>query len=321
MIRTMKYHPEAETEILDGIQPFFELLQDEKSLYWFDFENPNDEESYLLYSDFKFHPLVIEDTITPSNPKLDVFKDYLYMVFRTIDYLKEDELGSREIDFFLGKNYVLSYHKDKFATLDRLLGVFLRDDRLISRGPDFLFHTIVDSLVDDFVATLDKVARRIDSFEESVFGGNFHTDILKQIFELKEDIAEVKTSALAQRDIMWRFSRGEYRLASPDSLVYFRDIYDHLSHVNDKADHFRELLTSVMQAYFSAINDKTNQIMKTLTIFTAVLLPLSVIASIYGMNFVNMPELRWEYGYYYALSLMFAVGAGTLIFFKLKGWL
>jgi len=154
-----------------------------------------------------------------------------------------------------------------------------------------------------------------------VFSGNPDKEILKKIFELKEDIAELKRTALAQRDIMWRFSRGEYKLTSPESLIYFRDIYDHLSHVNDMADHFRDLLTSVMEAYFSVSSDKTNRIMKTLTVFTAVLLPLTVIASIYGMNFVNMPELHWDLGYYFTLGLMLFVMCITLLVFKIKGWL
>lgn len=138
---------------------------------------------------------------------------------------------------------------------------------------------------------------------------------------MKEDIAELKRTVLAQRDIMWRFSSGEYKLTRPESFIYFRDIYDHLSHVNDKADHFRDLLTNVMEAYFSISSDKTNRIMKTLTVFTAILLPLSVIASIYGMNFNHMPEIEWNFGYYFALILMVVVAGITLLVFKIKGWL
>jgi len=307
--------------MLDGTIAFKDILRQENSTYWIDFENSTEEEAYILYSDFNFHPLIIEDTIEASQPKLDVFKEYLYMVFRTSDYLIKGELGSREIDFFLGRNYVVTYHKEKFPTLDKLAAKALKDDRILSRGTDFLFHALVDALVDNFNYTLKLVAGTIDSIETEVFNGNPDRDLLKKIFELKEDIAELKRTALAQRDILWRFSRGEYRLTSPDSLIYFRDIYDHLSHVNDMADHFRDLLTSIMEAYFSVSSDKTNRIMKTLTVFTAVLLPLSVIASIYGMNFSNMPELQWHYGYYLALSLMFVVIGATLLIFKFKDWL
>lgn len=321
MIRTIKYNSDSGCTVLEGIIAFEELLADQQSTFWIDFENPSEEESYILHSDFKFHPLIIEDTLESSSPKLDVFKDYLYMVFHTTDYVKQGELVSKEIDFFLGKNYVVSYHNKSFPSLDRLALKCQRDDRVLSRGADFLFHTIVDHLVDDYNITLEMVAKTIDSFELEVFSGNPDRELLKKIFELKEDIADLKRTALAQRDILWRFSRGEYKLTSPESLVYFRDIHDHLSHVNDKADHFRDLLTSIMEAFFSVTSEQTSRIMKTLTVFTAVLLPLSVIASIYGMNFRHMPELYWDFGYYMALLLMFAVMVVTLLVFKIKGWL
>ncbi len=321
MIRTLQYNIETGCKRFDGIIHFTEILSHHENSYWIDFENPSDEESYILYSDFKFHPLIIEDTIESSSPKLDVFKDYLYMVFHTADYVKEGELGSREIDFFLGKNYVVTYHREKFPTLNHLFEKCLRDDRILSRGADFIMHTIIDNLVDDYNNTLKMVAATIDSFEAEIFSGNPGREILRRIFELKEDIAELKKTALAQRDMLWRFSRGEYKLTSPESLIYFRDVYDHLSQVNDKADHFRDLLTSVMEAFFSITSEKTNRIMKTLTVFTVVLLPLSLIASIYGMNFKNMPELQWEYGYYFALLLMLVVMIVTLVIFKIKDWL
>lgn len=321
MIRTLQYNTETGCQRFEGIIHFTEMLSHKENSYWIDFENPADEESYILYSDFKFHPLIIEDTIESSSPKLDVFKDHLYMVFHTADYVKESELGSREIDFFLGKNYVVTYHREKFPTLNRLAEKCLRDDRVLSRGADFIMHTIIDNLVDDYNSTLKMVATTIDSFEAEIFSGNPDRELLRRIFELKEDIAQLKRTALAQRDILWRFSRGEYKLTSPESLIYFRDIYDHLSQVNDKADHFRDLLTSVMEAFFSVTSDKTNKIMKTLTVFTVVLLPLSLIASIYGMNFKNMPELQWEYGYYIAILLMLVIMTVTLVIFKIKDWL
>ncbi len=321
MIRTLKYNAESGCQVLESIVSFADLLQEQESTFWIDFENPTEEESYILYSDFKFHPLIIEDTLEASSPKLDVFREYLYMVFHTTDYLKQGELGYREIDFFLGKNYVVTYHKDQFPTVNRLAEKCHRDDRVLSRGADFIFHTIVDNLVDDYNNTLKMVAATIDSFEAEVFSGDPDRELLKKIFELKEDIARLKRTALAQRDIMWRFSRGEYKLTSSESLIYFRDVYDHLSHINDKADHFRDLLTSVMDAFFSVSSEKTNRIMKTLTVFTAVLLPLTVIASIYGMNFKYMPELEWEFGYYLTLLVMLAVMVITLLVLKIKGWL
>jgi len=321
MIRTLQYNPQLGCRQYDGIIEFEDILSDSESTFWIDFSCPTEDESYILYSDFKFHPLIIEDTLESSFPKLDMLKDYLYMVFHTTDYIKQGELVSREIDFFLGKNYVVTYHKINFPILDRLAERCHRDDRILSRGADFIFHTLVDNLVDEYNKTLKLVAETIDKFEAEIFSGDPDRELLRSIFELKEDIAELKRTALAQRDIMWRFSRGEYKLVRPEAFIYFRDVYDHLSYINDRADHFSNLLSSVMDAYFSISSDKTNRIMKTLTVFTAILLPLSVIASIYGMNFTVMPELQWDFGYYFALILMIAVAGITLLIFKIKGWL
>lgn len=321
MIKTLHYNSQTGCTLYEGVLEFEDILKDTESTFWVDFYDPTEDESYILYSDFKFHPLIIEDTLESSNPKLDVFKEYLYMVFHTTDYIKQGELDSREIDFFLGKNYVVTYHRKSFPILEKLSDRCSRDDRVLSRGADFLFHSIVDNLVDEYNKTMKLVAETIDKFETEIFSGDPDRAFLRSIFELKEDIAELKRTVLAQRDIMWRFSSGEYKLTRPESFIYFRDIYDHLSHVNDKADHFRDLLTNVMEAYFSISSDKTNRIMKTLTVFTAILLPLSVIASIYGMNFNHMPEIEWNFGYYFALILMVVVAGITLLVFKIKGWL
>ena len=117
MIKTLKYNSQTGCQAFEGILEFEGLLSDQSSSYWIDFVDPSEDESYILYSDFKFHPLIIEDTLEASNPKLDVFKDYLYMVFHTTDYIKQGELVSQEIDFFLGKNYVVTYHKKDFPTI------------------------------------------------------------------------------------------------------------------------------------------------------------------------------------------------------------
>jgi len=208
LIRTLQFDPEEGCRVHEGVIPFEDLISGSDSTFWIDFEAPDEDESYLLYSDFKFHPLIIEDAIDVSYPKLEVFKDYLFMVFRTTDYITENELGSREIDFFLGKNYIVSYHKEKFPSLDVLAKKCLRDDRILSRGADFIFHSLVDNLVDNYVSTLKLIAKTIDSYEAEVFSGNPDRALLKKTFELKEDIAVLKRNALAQRDIMWRFSRG-----------------------------------------------------------------------------------------------------------------
>jgi len=321
MIKTLVYHPDEGVKYTEGILPFRELINDKEYTFWVDLEQPTDEEAYILTSDFKFHPLVIEDVIVEQGlPKLDVFSEYLFLVFYTSYYKSEGELGLKEIDFFYGRNFVVTVHNDMFPVLEKIRQRCMKDERVLSRGADFAFHTILDYIVDGFVSVKESVQSYIDLVEAEVFSGDAEPEILKRIFELKEDIGALRRLASSQKQILWRFSRGEYKLVSGASLIYFRDVYDHINSILEQAENFNELLSNILQVFLSMESNKTNAIMKTLTIFTALLLPLSVIAGIYGMN-LDFPEKNIPGSYYWVLGLMAVIVGGLVIFFKKKDWL
>ncbi len=321
MIKTLTYHPDEGVKEHAGLIDFKELAANHDCTFWVDLEKPEDEEAYILTSDFKFHPLVIEDVIAEKElPKLDVFDNYLFLVFYTSYYKSEGELGTKEIDLFFGKNYVVSIHNDSFPVLDRIRNRCLKDERVLSRGADFAFHTILDYMVDEFVNVREAVQKFIDQLEESIFSGQADQEILKRIFELKEDIGALRRLASSQRQILWRFSRGEYKLVGSDSLIYYRDVYDHINSVVEHAENFNELLSNILEVYLSMTSNKTNAIMKTLTIFTVILLPLSVISGIYGMN-LDFPEKHIPGSYFMVLGLMALIVISLLAFFKRKDWL
>jgi len=321
MVRTLTYHPDEGVREHSGIISFGEYLQNEEYTFWVDLDNPTDEEAYLLTSDFKFHPLIIEDVIVETElPKLDVFKNYLFLVFHTIYYKSEGELGTKEIDLFFGKNYVVTVHTDEFSVLKSIRTRCLRDERILSRGSDFAMHTILDYIVDEFVDVRKSVQKFIDMLEKEIFSEQAEASILKRIFELKEDIAALTRLASAQQQILFRFSRGEYGLVSDDSRIYFRDIYDHLNGIVETAQNFNDILSNILSVYLSMASNKTNEIMKTLTIFTVILLPLSVISGIYGMN-LEMPERHIPGSYFMVLGLMAVIIISLLFFFKKKEWL
>ncbi len=321
MIRTLSYHPDEGVREHEGIISFQDLLRDGDYTFWVDLDNPTDEEAYILTSDFEFHPLIIEDVIVETGlPKLDVFENYLFLVFHTIFYKSEGELGTKEIDLFFGKNYVVTVHTDDFPVLKSIRSRCLRDERVLSRGSDFTMHTILDYIVDEFVEVRKSVQKFIDNLEEDVFSEQEDSTVLKRIFELKEDIAALTRLASAQRQILSRFSLGEYRLVGEDSTVYFRDIYDHLNGIVETAQNFNDILSNILSVYLSVASNKTNEIMKTLTIFTVILLPLSVISGIYGMN-LDFPEKSIPGSYFMVLGLMAVIIISLLFFFKKKDWL
>jgi magnesium transporter len=321
MIKTLAYNPDDGVTVHDGIIDFQALISREDCTFWVDLDKPVDEEAFILTSDFHFHPLVIEDVIVEKGPpKLDVFENYLFLVFYISYYKSAGELGKKEIDLFLGGNFVVTIHNDSFPMLEKIRKRCLRDERVLSRGAVFSLHTVLDYLVDEFVEIQDEVQRFIDQLEADVFSGTAQPSILKRIFELKEDIGALRRLASTERQILWRFSKGEYKLAKGASLIYFRDVFDHMNDIVDHAENFNDLLSNILHVYLSMASEKTNTIMKTLTIFTAILLPLSVISGIYGMNF-DFPEKQIPGSYYIVLGLMASIVTVLLIIFKRKDWL
>jgi magnesium transporter len=321
MIRTLTYQPDEGVREHEGVLSFGNFIRNEDITFWVDLDNPTDEEAYVLTSDFKFHPLIIEDVIVETGlPKLDVFKKYLFLVFHTVFYKSEGELGTKEIDLFFGKNYVVTIHNDSFPVLESIRNRCLRDERVLSRGSDFTLHTILDYIVDEFTGVRTSVQKFIDQLEEKIFSGQAEASVLKRIFELKEDIAALTRLASAQRQILSRFSKGDYKLVSQDSTIYFSDIYDHLNGIMENAQNFNDILSNILSVYLSMASNKTNEIMKTLTIFTVILLPLSVISGIYGMN-LDFPEKNVPGSYFLVLGLMAVIVISLLFFFKRKEWL
>ena len=321
MIKTLAYNPDDGVTVHEGIIDFQELVSRDDCTFWVDLDKPVDEEAFILTSDFNFHPLVIEDVIVEKGPpKLDVFDKYLFMVFYISYYKSAGELGKKEIDLFLGDNFVVTIHNDSFPMLEKIRNRCLRDERVLSRGAVFTFHTVLDYLVDEFIEIQDEVQRFIDRLEADVFSGTAESSILKRIFELKEDIGALRRLATTQKQILWRFSKGEYKLAKGASLIYFRDVFDHMSDIVEHAESYNDLLSNILHVYLSMASEKTNTIMKTLTIFTAVLLPLSVISGIYGMNF-DFPERYVPGSYFIVLGIMATIVVTLLIIFKRKDWL
>jgi magnesium transporter len=322
MIRTVHYNRERGIEQLSGISNFTELASSDGSVIWVDMDRPTDEEAYCLTHDFRFHPLLVEDVIAePHAPKIDEFEDYLFVVFHTPYYDHEGEgLGTKEIDLFMGKNYVVSIRYQDFPPLEEIVKRCIRDERVISRGPEFLLYTILDYLVDDYDQSLKAIENIIRQLEKEVFGDP-PKETLRKIFDLREDIVGLKQIVAPQRAMLARLSRQTSDLISPKAGIYFRDVYDHLSRIEDLADSYRELLSTFLEVYFSTLSQRTNEVMKVLTIIATIFLPLTFLVGVYGMNFQFMPELSWKYGYLVVWFLAAAIVGGLLFFFKRKGWL
>jgi len=290
------------------------------ALFWLDMEEPTKKEGEFLSSFFHFHPLAIEDCWDEINhPKADDYGDYLFIIFHE-PRTSEKRFTTKEVEFFLGSNFLVTFHKSRLPHIAEVQGQLEKRPELFSRGPDFLLYLILDDIIDNYFPVLDKIETRIDELEDSIVV-NPSRNTVNGIFSLKREVLHLKKVIGPQREILNRFTRAEFPIVAKTSLVYYRDLYDHIYRIYDLAESFRDLLSGALDAYLSSLSNRMNEIMKVLTIITTILLPLSLIAGIYGMNFRFMPELSRPWGYPWALGLMVTVALVMIRYFRKKNWL
>ena len=301
-----------------------ELLRDPEAVIWVDMESPTAADEQVLLEVFEFHPLTVEDCRENRHyPKIEEFPDYIYFIVHGVrGDTSPDRFNTIELDGFLGSNYVITYHHDYFRSIANVKQLLRTSPIACQRGPAFLLHQILDQVVDYYSPVLDDFDTRIDELEATIFSlKRPNNEILAQIMDLKRSVLRLRRISNKQMDILLRMSRGEFKLIPEDMRPFYRDIYDHIARVTDLAESYRDLIGGSQDAYLSVVSNRMNEIMKVLTIFSAVMLPLTFIAGVYGMNFDNMPELHTRYGYFGALVIMGVVALAMLVFFWRRGWL
>src|ERR1051326_1583719 len=301
-----------------------ELLKDESAVIWVDMEKPTEADEQVLLDVFKFHPLTVEDCRENRHyPKIEEFHSYIYFIVHGVTAnTSPDRFTTIELDGFLGPNYVITYHHEMFRSINNVKQQLRQTPIACQRGPAFLLHQILDQVVDYYSPVLDDFDERIDQLEDDIFTlKRPNNEILSEIMDLKRSVLRLRRISTKQMDIMLRMSRGEFHLIPDEMRPFYRDVYDHIVRVTDLAENYRDLLGGSLEAYLSVVSNRLNEIMKVVTIFSAIMLPLTFIAGVYGMNFDNMPELHSRYGYFGALVVMFVIAIVMLIFFWRRGWI
>lgn len=308
-----------ETSDMDSVRA---ALAAKKTL-WVDLEHQTPERDAFLTETFGIHPLTIEDIWSDRpSPKVDQFPTYLYVCAHTVKRNGE-ELQICELDLVIGETFLIT-HDNMHMTVDAVRDDVMRSSRVIARGPAWLAHEILDRLVDGYLPVIDAFDNDVEVLEDDVLakaGTPEGTAVLGRILALKRSLQALRRVSIHQREILLRLSRGEFETFPPEVLPYLRDVHDHFVRVGDLAESYRDLVTSALDAYLSVQSNRMNEVMKTLTLISTVMLPLTFIAGVYGMNFEHMPELKWPLGYPFALSLMAAVAVFAMIWFKHKKWL
>lgn len=272
---------------------------------------------------FGVHPLVLEDIVsTGQRPKVEDYGAYLFLVLKMIYFDdKTDDLYSEQIGLVLAPNYVISFQEkpgDLFDPIrDRLRTA---KGRVRQAGSDYLMYCLIDAIVDNYFVLLERIGEKIDQLEK-ILMKDPHPKIPHRVHLLKRKIIFLRKQIWPLREVIGLLMRLETGLIVPDTKLYLRDVYDHCTRVNDSIETFRDALSGLHDIYLSSVSNKMNEVMKVLTMFAAVFIPLTFIAGIYGMNFEYMPELRWRHGYFIVLGFMAFVTAGMIYFFRKNRWL
>ena len=323
MIASFYHSPDGPIDSSLSHEAMRAVLERGDGVLWVDVDSATREEASLLSEVFGFHHLAIDDCfnshIDPA--KIDDYGGYIFVIAQAIDYESSSEhLAVTELDLFLGPNYVVSFHQGPLPFVEELRRRCQSDGPEFARGADFLAHALIDRLVDDYQPAVEELDDTLSRVEELVLSRS-DTSILQEILVLKRNVQRLRRTIIPQRDVVNRIARGEFEaVVRPETHIYFRDVYDHIVRVEQLVESVRDLADGVLNTYLSAQNNRMNEVMKTLSVVATVLLPLTFIASIYGMNFEHMPELTWGWGYYLALAGMAAVAAGMVLFFRYRRW-
>ncbi|MFX0122388.1 MAG: magnesium/cobalt transporter CorA [Candidatus Hodarchaeota archaeon] len=272
---------------------------------------------------FNLHPLLLEDVLnTDQRPKIDDYENHLYVVLKMLNYNEERKsVIIEQVSIILGKNYVLSFQErpeDVFNPIrERIKG---KKGKIRSYGADHLLYALIDVIIDNYFLILERISERIELLEDEIVTTP-GTETLQVIHSLKTNIIFIRKAVWPLRELISRLERGGSVLIQAEAQKYFRDVYDHTIQVIDTVETLRDIVSGMLDIYLSSISNKMNEVMKVLTIIATIVIPMTVISGIYGMNFQSMPELTWPIGYPMALSLMLLVALIMISYFWKKGWL
>ncbi|MGC4045443.1 MAG: magnesium/cobalt transporter CorA [Armatimonas sp.] len=308
------------------------LLQGEKKTekpshptVWIDVTSPTEEDWALLKAKFDFHPLAMEDAYNQrQRPKVDSYGEYLFLsvkAWKGSDKLIADvEALTQEIDIFLGPNYLITIHDEDSGPIKEIRRRLDQNPTHLRSESGFLLYMLLDALVDEYFPVMDALDEDIDVIETSIYESEDSLDF-KPAVKLKKRLLILRQTVSPMRDVLNQLMRTDNpALISPELQVYYQDVYDHTLRLVEQIDLHRDIMGGVIDVMMSQTSNRLNQVMKTLTGISTILMTAALIAGIYGMNFKNMPETNWPDGYFYALGLMVAIALGLTFYFKKIKW-
>ena len=306
------------------------LREDPKVTVWVDIKPENGEDhgsEKLLLEQFGFHPLAVDDALRETHvPKVDDWHDYIYVVLQAAGFdLEEQKIATHELDAFVGRNFLVTHHSEPISSLDTVWQAASREPKRLASGPDNLFYQIADAIVADYMPIVDDLDEWIDRVEDDVFGKPT-PEILSSIFHQKRTLISLRRTLAGLREVMNRLARDDYEVIDKRDRIYFRDVYDHLVRLYEIVESLRDLVAGSLDTYLSVTSNRTNEIMKTLTIVSVIFMPISFLAGFFGMNFFGdafaiHPDVHGNWVFWLSLAVMLVLPPTMYAWMRLRRWL
>lgn len=320
----------------DNYEAFFpedikecESFKQKPSVTWINIDGLHEAQKIEAFGEcFGLHPLTIEDILhTTQRPKMDVFDEYVFLVIKMPRlHIETNQIETEQVSLIISGNYLLTFQELEGDTFDAVRSrIKTNKGRIRRMGVDYLAYALMDSVIDHYFAILEQVGEQIEELEEELVD-NPSPETLQKIHALKREMILLRKSVWPLREVISGLQRDEVPQITEAIHFFLKDLYDHTIQVIDTVETFRDIISGMVDIYLSSVSNRMNEVMKVLTIYAAIFIPLTFIAGIYGMNFnpekspFNMPELNWAYGYPFALGLMLVLGLGMLLYFKKKNW-
>ncbi len=307
MIRTL-YRADDTFHIDIPLTALPDALRQPEGLVWVMIaDEPDKVVEPLLREIFGFHPLAVDDALNETHlPKVDDWGDYLYLVLRALEFNAEKlEIETPELDIFVGKHYLVTYQKKPMAAVQDIWETCQQDERYLRSGPDHLLYRLIDELVTSYIVVLEQIDDLVDGLEDDIFARP-NGNVLTRLFPLKRVVISLRRTLGPQREMLNKLARDEYAVIDERERIFFRDIYDHLMRLHEISEGQRDLVGGALDTYLSAVNNRMNDIMKTLTIITTFFMPLTFLTGFFGMNFFQpvTPLAGWTGRVAFTLTLM-----------------
>jgi len=273
-----------------------------------------------LQTHFSLHSLLIEDVLSEQRPKAEEFDDYFFFTLKMLYRIDHSSIDYEQISFVLGKNFLISFQEKEGDLFDGFRErIRLDQGKVRKKQSDYLLYRLIDIIVDNYYNVLDRIGDLIEEIEDNAYE-NPSNKTFNEIQFLKKELIFLRKALYPLREALGKVVKGESVFICDETLRYFSDVYDHVAHLIDSLDTYKDLTSSLLDIHINAMNTRMNEVMKVLTVISTIFMPLTFIVGVYGMNFKYLPELNWRYGYFGVWIVMTLIVIGMLMFFRRKKW-